>query len=179
MGKEITIISLFMFPTKFSPNLSMHLFPFYSLKSCFTRLCFSPLRIELRRSEPEDLETFQNILKAPIVFNAPKDMIVFDTATIEQPLEGANPTLTQEYDEIINRYLARFDKENILARVKVKLIEKLSTGDFQQQEIAKSLGLSIRSLQRKLSAENTSYSELLDDTRHELALSYIKTQAIV
>ena len=50
-------------------------------------------------------------------------MIVFDTATIEQPLEGANPTLTQEYDEIINRYLARFDKENILARVKVKLIE--------------------------------------------------------
>ena len=68
----------------------MHLFPFYSLKSCLTRLCFSPLRIELRRSKPEDLETFQSILKAPIVFNAPKDMIVFDTATIEQPLEGAN-----------------------------------------------------------------------------------------
>ncbi|PXA52473.1 AraC family transcriptional regulator [Acinetobacter baumannii A424] len=138
---------------------------------------FSPLRIELRRSEPEDLETFQSILKAPIVFNAPKDMIVFDTATIEQPLEGANPTLTQEYDEIINRYLARFDKENILARVKVKLIEKLSTGDFQQQDVAKSLGLSIRSLQRKLSAENTSYSELLDQTRHELALSYIKNSS--
>jgi AraC-like DNA-binding protein len=96
------------------------------------------------------------------VFNAPKDMIVFDTASIEQPLEGGNPSLTQEYDEIINRYLARFDKENILARVKVKLIEKLSTGDFQQQDVAKSLGLSIRSLQRKLSAENTSYSELLD-----------------
>lgn len=106
-------------------------------------------------------------------------MIVFDTATIEKPLEGANPSLSQEYDEIIIRYLARFDKENILARVKLKLIEKLSSGDFQQQEIAKSLGLSIRSLQRKLSAENTSYSELLDDTRHELALSYIKTQAIV
>ena len=106
-------------------------------------------------------------------------MIVFDTATIEQPLEGANPTLTQEYDEIINRYLARFDKENILARVKVKLIEKLSTGDFQQQDVAKSLGLSIRSLQRKLSAENTSYSELLDQTRHELALSYIKIQATI
>ncbi|MCF4615477.1 helix-turn-helix transcriptional regulator, partial [Acinetobacter baumannii] len=76
-----------------------------------------------------------------------------------------------------NRYLARFDKENILARVKVKLIEKLSTGDFQQQDVAKSLGLSIRSLQRKLSAENTSYSELLDQTRHELALSYIKNSS--
>ncbi|MFW1763038.1 AraC family transcriptional regulator [Acinetobacter calcoaceticus] len=138
---------------------------------------FSPLRIELRRSEPQDLETFQSILKAPIVFNAPKDMIVFDTATIEQPLDGGNPSLTQEYDEIINRYLARFDKENILARVKVKLIEKLSTGDFQQQDVAKSLGLSIRSLQRKLSAENTSYSELLDNTRHELALSYIKNSS--
>ncbi|KXO86262.1 AraC family transcriptional regulator [Acinetobacter venetianus] len=138
---------------------------------------FSPLRIELRRSEPVDIETYRNILKAPLVFNASKDMIVFDTATIELPLEGANPILSQEYDEIIMRYLARFDKENIQARIKVKIIENLATGEIQQQEIAKSLGLSTRSLQRKLSLENTSYSEILDNTRQELAISYIKNNS--
>ncbi|ENU30582.1 hypothetical protein F991_01504 [Acinetobacter sp. CIP-A165] len=138
---------------------------------------FSPLRIELRRSEPADLETYQSILKTPIIFNAAKDLIVFETASIEQPLDGANPELTQEYDEIIMRYLARFDKENILARVKLKLIERLSTGEIHQQEIAKSLGLSIRSLQRKLSEEKTTFSELLDSTRQELAMSYIKNIA--
>ena len=71
------------------------------------------------------------------MFNAPKDMIVFDTATIEQPLEGANPSLTQEYDEIINRYLARFDKENILARVKVKLIENYLQVIFNNKMLRK------------------------------------------
>jgi len=134
---------------------------------------FSPLRIELRRSEPVDIETYRNILKAPLVFNAPKDMIVFDTASIELPLEGANPLLSREYDEIIMRYLARFDKENIQARIKVKIIENLAAGEIQQQEIAKSLGLSTRSLQRKLSLENTTYSEILDNTRQELAISYV------
>ena len=138
---------------------------------------FSPLRIELRRAEPVDIETFRNILKAPLVFNAPKDMIVFDTASIELPLEGANPILSREYDEIIMRYLARFDKENIQARIKVKIIENLATGEIQQQEIAKSIGLSTRSLQRKLSLENTSYSEILDNTRQELAISYIKNNS--
>lgn len=135
---------------------------------------FSPVRIELRRSPPADLQTYQAILKTALIFNAAKDMIVFDTASIEQPLEGANPELTQEYDDIIRRYLTRFDKQNILAQVKLKLIERLSTGEIQQQEIAKSLGLSIRSLQRKLGEESTTFSELLDNTRQELALSYIK-----
>ncbi|MBJ8482499.1 AraC-like DNA-binding protein [Acinetobacter sp. BIGb0102] len=152
--------------------------------SVFIRSCralqgslFSPLRIELRRSEPSDLETYRSIIKAPLIFNAPQDMIVFDTATIELPLEGANPILSQEYDEIIMRYLARFDKENIQARIKVKIIENLAAGEIQQQEIAKSLGLSTRSLQRKLSLENTSYSEILDKTRQELASSYIKNNS--
>lgn len=42
------------------------------------------------------------------------------------------------------------------------------------EEIARSLTISVRNLQRELQTERTSYQQLLDETRKELALRYLK-----
>jgi AraC-like DNA-binding protein len=59
-------------------------------------------------------------------------------------------------------------------RVKVALLEHLPSGHVSEEEIAQGLHLSLRTLQRKLRDEGTSYKELLDETRRELATEYIK-----
>ena len=70
--------------------------------------------------------------------------------------------------------MANLSDSEVSARVKSKLIELLPSGKVNEEVVAGSLNMSLRSLQRKLSDENVSYKELLESTRMTLALEYIK-----
>jgi AraC-like DNA-binding protein len=53
------------------------------------------------------------------------------------------------------------------------LVELLPTGEPSPEMVARKLGVSLRSLQRRLTEQGTSYSKVLDDARRELSLSYL------
>ncbi len=135
---------------------------------------FTPLQIDMQRPEPLNRAEFDMLLRAPLTFGAQENRMIFASSDMDRQLEGANPGLAYFFDEIALKYLARFDHKNTLARVKAVLIEQLSHGEPSQEDVASALGMSPRSLQRKLADELTTYSEILDNTRHELALSYLK-----
>jgi AraC-like DNA-binding protein len=152
--------------------------------SMFVRMCrsragenFGPLRIELRRPPPDDLAGFERILRAPLRFDAPDNRLVFAREAMERRLEGANPELARHNDEIVVRYLARLDRGNITLRLHAALVEQLPFGEPSAEKIAQSLHLSARSLQRKLAELETSYREVLDQTRRDLALAYLKSRS--
>ena len=149
--------------------------------SAYVRMCrsqlgrdFSPLRIEMQRPEPRDSERYCRILRTPLVFRAPVTRIVFDRRSMEIPLDSADAELASHNDAIVLRWLARLDKEDIVARVKAALVDCLPHGEPSQEAIADSLHMSARSLQRKLADESTTYTEVLDMMRRELALSYLR-----
>lgn len=151
-----------------------------ALISIFVRMCrsragraFSPLRIDLRRPEPALPDAFQRILRAPLRFAAPDNRLVLARSDVERRLEGAHPELARHNDEIALRYLARLDRSNIVVRVHAALIDQLPQGEPSAERIAQTLHLSERSLQRKLAEAGTSYREVLDNTRRELALAYL------
>ena len=98
----------------------------------------------------------------------------FSKASLEAHLHTANPRLARVNDRVITQYLAQFDKGSTAMRVRAKLIDLLSAGNVTQQDVADSLHMSLRTLQRKLSVENTSYKVLLDETRRELANQYLR-----
>ena len=50
----------------------------------------------------------------------------------------------------------------------------MSSGNIREDATAKALHMSVRSLQRKLKQEGATFKKLLDETRRELSLSYIK-----
>jgi AraC-like DNA-binding protein len=134
----------------------------------------SPLKVRLRRSAPADVTAFARVFRAPLAFGADANLLAFDRAAFETPLEGANPELARHNDEIVLKYLAHFDRHNITNRVHGALVELLSLGEPSQEKIADTLHMSLRNLQRKLAAESTSYKEILNNTRRDLALSYMK-----
>jgi AraC-like DNA-binding protein len=151
-----------------------------ALVGTYLRMCrsalgreYSPLSIELCRPEPAVLDDFHRLLRAPVRFAAEMNRLIFDAASIERPLETGNPELARQNDAIAIRYLARIEHENVEARVREALRQRLEKREPSQEQIAEQLNMSPRTLQRKLGDAGTSFKEILDDTRHSLALAYL------
>lgn len=149
--------------------------------SVYVRMCrafagrqVSPLRIALQRPAPREPQRFAAVLRAPIAFDADSNRLVFDRATMERPLEDANPELALQHEAIAQRYLARFDTSNIVTRVEATLVDQLPHGEPSQKSVAEALHLSARSLQRRLAEAGSSYTEVRDNARRELALRYLR-----
>ena len=71
-------------------------------------------------------------------------------------------------------YLAKLDRDDIVNRVRAEIVTGLSCGSFGRTAIAASVHMSASTLQAKLSRAGMSFQQLLDETRHELALGYIE-----
>jgi AraC-like DNA-binding protein len=135
---------------------------------------YSPLSVSLRRPLPRALTAFERAFRAPLEFGAEENVLYFDRETFEKKLEGANPELARHNDEIVLRYLAHLDRENLRTRVHAALVQLLPLGEPSADKVADALHMSPRNLQRKLADEGSSYKELLNDTRRDLALSYMR-----
>ncbi|TXH02639.1 MAG: AraC family transcriptional regulator [Nevskiaceae bacterium] len=155
---------------------SFDAFAFLLVRLCrgLYRREYAPLAVTLRRPVPRNLSAFERAFRAPLTFGAAENVLWFDRATFERRLEGANPELARQNDEVVLRYLANFDRGNLRARVHAALIELLPQGEPGAGKVAQALHMSERNLQRKLADEDTSYKALLNDTRRELALSYLR-----
>ncbi len=148
----------------------------------FLRMCrttggsgISPVHVKLMRPEPDCADRFSEEFGAPIVYGADANVLVFDQCHMDAALPNANPELARINDQTVVDYLARFDRESITLQVRARIIEQLPDGSPNQGIIADSLHVSLRSLQRRLKNENTSYKSLLETTRRELAVHYIRT----
>lgn len=154
---------------------SLDAFMFLVVRLCrgLYRREFSPLAVGLQRQIPHNIAAFERAFRAPLKFSQAHNAIWFAREVFEAKLEGANPELARHNDEIVVRYLAQMQKQNLRARVHAALIEQLPQGEPSQEKIAEALHMSPRTFQRKLAEEGTSYTELLSDTRRDLALSYV------
>jgi len=132
-----------------------------------------PLRVELARPEPSPSEPFRRFFRAPIAFGARTNVLEFARDDVDARLPTGNAEVTRRIDEVLARYLARLDDRQVLSRVRTSVIERLQDGEPAQGVVARALGMSARTLQRRLAEEGTSYQAVLDETRAELARSYL------
>jgi AraC-like DNA-binding protein len=149
--------------------------------AAFLRMCritashsIMPLQVSLQRPEPPCARSFTEIFGPNIRYGAPDNRLSFDRALVEAPLAMANPELARLNDQTVIDYLARYDSQTITMQVRAKIIERLPDGRPGQEAIADSLHLSLRSLQRKLQNEGTSFTALLNETQQELAIQYVR-----
>lgn len=131
-------------------------------------------KLRLRRPEPKNPRRFQQIFCCPIEFSADIDELVFENGCLDIAIPTANPELARINEQILAQYHAKLNKEDVVTLVLRKISEHLSTGEPSQEKIAAELGMSSRSLHRKLKEKDVTYKALLDDTRKNLALQFIK-----
>lgn len=129
--------------------------------------------VRLRRPAPADARPWRDFFGCEIEFGAADDSFVLDRATADAPLPSANIPLANTFDAILTEQMANFFDDDIVSRCKAHVLQQLTSGLPSASELASALGLSQRSLQRKLHELGLSYQQLLDETRHELARRYL------
>lgn len=136
---------------------------------------FAPLEVYfIHDKEAPYRQAYEDFFKAPVFFNAEEYKIVLAREALNCECHQANPELAESIDDWMRGYLARFAANSMSLKVRRLLTEELSMGAFHQIDIARSLGISSRSIQRSLNKEGTCFTELLDRTRQDLALKYIE-----
>ena len=133
-----------------------------------------PIKLQLMRPRPSCAEIIDHFIKAPVIYDAKINALSFSKEQINLRLQGANPELARINDQSVIDSLVRFDKDGIALQVSKIILEKLQTGTPHQEDIARSMNISLRSLQRKLQTEDTNFNTLLDTTRKELAINYLR-----
>ncbi|HED33196.1 MAG TPA: AraC family transcriptional regulator [Gammaproteobacteria bacterium] len=131
-------------------------------------------RVGFSHSAPDCANKFDKFFERKVEFDSDETQGLFSKKSFENKLPSSNPELARMNDQVVIGYLKSFDKENISIQVRSKIIEQLTNGVPQQNQITSSLNLSLRSLQRKLNDENTSYKEILADARLQLSQKYLK-----
>ena len=139
---------------------------------------FAPRRVQLAHSRPACAERFESFFCCPVDFDTTPSTLLLDSRQLDAELSTANAELAHASDNIISQYLAHLDRTHIAPQVKAKLLDLLASGKLNEAQMAVALNQSERSLQRKLRAEGTSFSQLLEETRRELAQRYIENSRL-
>ena len=106
---------------------------------------------------------------------AEKDSIVFRTADLNIPFTTQNDALLEYLEPELRRRLSEMEAEDSMAtRVSSVLVELLPKGKSTVGDVAERMCMSRRTLQRKLTEENTSFQDILSATRFRLADNYIR-----
>ena len=139
---------------------------------------FNPIRMTLPRPELPDeyAQRFLDYFGCDIEFGAREWALYFDRDEVMAPLPGGDHELALINDKVVMEYLARIEKSNLINQVRSHIIKHLPAGACSKEFVAARLNISPRSLQNKLDALDTSYQDILDQTRKDLALKYIENR---
>lgn len=112
----------------------------------------------------------------PVRFGASFDGIVFPSALLDLPLKGADPRvagyLAKHAETLLEALKA--DDAPLEERVRDAVGAGLVSGEIDAPRIAKTLGVSVRSLQRELHERGTSFSREVDRVRREQAITLLR-----
>ena len=140
-----------------------------------TNVDWSPGEVRFQHERPIDISEHERIFQCPVFFGAATNEVVFDSKYLSLPIVKADAGLCALIDRHANELLARYPREDSLVeRVRTLMKDVLNGGDASLETIAEKLGMSARTLQRKLHALGTSHQELLDEMRKDLALRYLR-----
>ena len=134
---------------------------------------FSPESVSLTHPAPACRGDYFGLFRCPVHFDAPEPQFVLSRAQAEAPLPAASRELAVANDAILADYLLTLDRGDIVSRVKTAIIEHLPSGAPSAEAVARDLFMSARTLHRRLSDAQTSFSDMLETVRRELAEHYI------
>jgi AraC-like DNA-binding protein len=138
-----------------------------------------PLReVRFSHPAPEDTSEHDRIFGCRLCFDAAESGLLIDSAELDRPSLHANPEVARTHERFADDCLARLDDCSVKRRLRELLATVLERGPLDLQTAATALHIGVRTLQRRLRDEGTSYRQVVDELRRDIALSRLaKTDA--
>lgn len=130
---------------------------------------------EFTHSPPADCREYEEFFGCPIRFGADRNCLVYPVSVGELNIPNASEELLLLLSERADRLMKNMEQQSGLARRIASLLATQLTNAMPEKPlIAAQLGMSERTLQRRLNEEGTSYQKVLEETRHQLALEMLR-----
>lgn len=138
-----------------------------------------PTEVRFQHPAPADTAEYQRIFRCPVLFEQADNALVFAKRLLATPLGQADAQVRLMLDAYADRLLGEIQQgHSVLDRARLELSRQLPEVGADLQQIAARLALSPRTLQRRLREAGLSFNQLVDETRQQLVLHYLRDPAL-
>lgn len=129
-----------------------------------------PKAVFFKHPPPRTTEAHEQFFGCPVLFDADRDAFLLPRESLEVPNKVGDAGIAQFIDGHLEKEVAqKADEVSLEQRVRVQISTTLSEGVPKISDVAKPLGMSGRTLQRRLSENGSSFQALVDEARRQLA----------
>ncbi|MBS0305212.1 MAG: AraC family transcriptional regulator [Proteobacteria bacterium] len=144
------------------------------LASSMTNRPFPIVELHVTYPQPADISGYVRRFACPLHFAQPRTLVVFDVNRLQDPISLANEDVFKLCARNCELLVAK-NREGAALSEEICTYLVNNPGNFPNlEEMAAHLKMGARTLRRRLVEENTSYQQLLDRTRQDLAQQYLQ-----
>jgi AraC-like DNA-binding protein len=134
-----------------------------------------PIRVAFSFDAPAFYHEYSRIFDHEVLFNQPSTEIAFDAALLDTPSPYKDAGMHDALRALVERRIARFKPQAPFSqRVREVLVQQARLQRVDMGLVARSLGLSVRSLRRRLTSECKSYHEIERDALAAVAMDMLR-----
>jgi AraC-like DNA-binding protein len=138
---------------------------------------WAPELVTLQRRAPINSTPYRQAFRCPVEFAAEHNQTVFESRLLDYPIAQANSQL----HAILESHLRGLDasgKLDFATEVQQIILHAMKGGDCSLPRVARMLGTSQRTLQRRLTGEGRTFRDELETVRSRVAKRYLEETAI-
>lgn len=136
-----------------------------------------PVEVSLPYARPLDLSGLRRVFRSELSFDASRAAMVFRAQDMALPVIRAETKLAEYLDRLAEQELAALPRaDTYTRRVGLTIWRNLSEGQPSLEAVARELGVSSRTLQRRLREENTSFGQVVDALRKQIAPTLLRDE---
>ncbi len=137
-----------------------------------------PQSVTLMHGDENSRRIYEQAFNCPVEFNTPRSELRFDTLILDSPMPMRDVETSGMLQQQCELLLARMSQgSGFVDRVRKLIIAR--PGYFPDIDyVAEKLHMTSRTLRRRLSAEGSSYQQLLSELRYQLAREYLETSSL-
>jgi AraC-like DNA-binding protein len=130
-------------------------------------VCFS-------HTAPADLSTHHRMFGRIVEFGHDFDGLVLSRADVDTPIASADPAVARQMERYVEHLGARTNSTDV-DQVRERMLMLMPAGVCSAERVALHLGVDRRTVHRRLAAEGTTFSALLQEVRTEYAANYLSS----
>ena len=131
---------------------------------------FTPLEVHFTHPQPDIIVHHEAYFGCPVFFGSDRDAILISAESINRANKLGDEGITQFLQQHLDQELAQITHTKSLnERTRDVIARALSEGVPKMEDVARNLGMSVRSLHRRLANDGMTFRTLTEETRQELA----------